>query len=88
MKRSGADRRRFSISPYGQIYMWDGRASRLRSQALGPLQIGRGKAMPSMNCSHRSKAIDEYLNCSEAAFPGEGISAKNVAKASPRFERP
>jgi cytochrome c peroxidase len=72
---------------YRQIFMWDGRMPTLEDQALGPIQ-----AEPEMNMSldelmARLKAIPEYPPLFAAAFPGEGISPKTVAKAIATYER-
>jgi cytochrome c peroxidase len=72
---------------YGQIYMWDGRAESLEEQALGPLQEALEMAMPLDDLLTQIQAIDEYHQLFEAAFPGEGITSKNVAKAIATFER-
>jgi cytochrome c peroxidase len=87
MKRLGRRSPTILNLAYGQIYMWDGRAESLEEQALGPLQEAVEMAMPLDELLTQIKAIDEYHQLFEAAFPGEGISSKNVAKAIATFER-
>jgi cytochrome c peroxidase len=72
---------------YGHIYMWDGRAESLEQQALGPLQEALEMAMPLDELLAQLNAIDEYHQLFETAFPGEGITSENVAKAIATFER-
>ena len=87
MKRLGRRSPTILNLAYGQIYMWDGRAESLEEQALGPLQEAVEMAMPLDELLTQIKAIDEYHQLFEAAFPGEGVSSKNVAKAIATFER-
>ena len=72
---------------FGQIFMWDGRADTLEEQALGPIQAEVEMAMPLDQLLKRLNSIGEYRPLFEAAFPGEGISTKAVAKAIATYER-
>jgi cytochrome c peroxidase len=72
---------------FGQIFMWDGRAETLEEQALGPIQADVEMALPLDQLISRLKAIDEYVTLFEAAFPGDGITTKNIAKAIATYER-
>jgi cytochrome c peroxidase len=72
---------------YGQIFMWDGRMASLEQQALGPItgDVEMGLTLPEL--VRRLKAIPEYKPLFEAAFPGQGINPKTVAKAIATYER-
>src|SRR5262245_7254972 len=72
---------------YGVIFMWDGRAGSLEEQALGPIQAEVEMAMPIELLLVRLKAIPEYVTLFDAAFPGEGITPQNIAKAIATYER-
>ena len=72
---------------FGVIFMWDGRADSLEEQALGPIQAEVEMAMPLDELLSRLKAIKEYPPLFEAAFPGEGITAKGIARAIATYER-
>lgn len=72
---------------YGQIFMWDGRMGSLEEQALGPIQADAEMALPLDKMLARLKAIPDYKPLFDAAFPGQEISAKNVARAIATFER-
>jgi cytochrome c peroxidase len=87
MKRLGRRSPTIVNLAYGHIYMWDGRAESLEEQALQPIQGAAEMAMPLDQLLTQLKAIDEYRELFEAAFPGEGTTAKNVAKAIATFER-
>jgi len=72
---------------YGEIFMWDGRAGSLEEQALGPIQAEVEMNLPIDQLMGRLEGIAEYGPLFQAAFPGEGMSAKTVAKAIATFER-
>jgi cytochrome c peroxidase len=72
---------------YGAIFMWDGRADSLEEQALGPIQADVEMALSLDELVRRLKAINEYVALFNAAFPGEGITTKNIAKAIATYER-
>jgi len=87
MKRLGRRSPTIINAAYGVIFMWDGRADSLEDQALGPIQAEVEMAMPIDQLLTRLKAIDEYVALFNAAFPGEGITPKNIAKAIATYER-
>jgi cytochrome c peroxidase len=72
---------------YGLIFMWDGRADTLEEQALGPIQADVEMALPLDQLLNRLKAINEYVALFDVAFPGEGITTQNIAKAIATYER-
>ena len=59
----------------------------LEEQALGPIQAGGEMALPLDKMLARLKEIPDYKPLFDAAFPGQEISAKNVARAIATFER-
>jgi cytochrome c peroxidase len=72
---------------YAELLFWDGRASSLEEQALGPIA-----APGEMNLSHEDliaklQGITGYKPMFDAAYPGEGITLQTVAKAIAAFER-
>jgi cytochrome c peroxidase len=87
MKRLGRRSPTIINAAYGAIFMWDGRAGSLEEQALGPIQADVEMAMPIDQLLIRLKAIPEYVTLFNAAFPGEGIAPKNIARAIATYER-
>jgi cytochrome c peroxidase len=72
---------------WGAIFMWDGRLATLEEQALGPIQAAGEMNMPLEQLMERLASIGEYKPLFAAAFPGEGMSAKTLAKAIATYER-
>jgi cytochrome c peroxidase len=72
---------------WGAIFMWDGRLATLEEQALGPIQAAGEMNMPLEQLMERLTSIGEYKPLFTAAFPGEGMSAKTLAKAIATYER-
>jgi cytochrome c peroxidase len=66
---------------------WDGRAASLEEQALFPLDnevefdLDREQALDLL------AGIAEYRDLFESAFPGEGVTEKNLARALATFQR-
>lgn len=87
MKRLGRRSPTIINAAFGQIFMWDGRAGSLEEQALGPIQADAEMALPLAELLKRLNAINEYKPLFEAAFPGEGIGEKTIAKAIATYER-
>lgn len=87
MKR--LDRRSPTVinAAYAQVFMWDGRADSLEAQALGPIEGDTEMALQLPELLRRLNGIAEYMPLFQAAFPGEGISAKTVARAIATYER-
>ena len=71
---------------YSPFQFWDGRASSLEEQALGPIQnpIEMGHTLEGMISGLTE--IEGYRESFEKVF-GDGITAENVAKAIAAFER-
>jgi cytochrome c peroxidase len=72
---------------WGAIFMWDGRLADLEEQALGPIQSPGEMNMPIDQLMERLTAIPEYKPLFAAAFPGEAMSPKTLAKAIATYER-
>lgn len=72
---------------WGSIFMWDGRASSLEGQALGPIQSTAEMNMPIEDLINRLTSISGYQPLFAAAFPEEGITAKTLANAIATYER-
>ncbi|HLI98475.1 MAG TPA: cytochrome c peroxidase [Bradyrhizobium sp.] len=72
---------------WGEIFMWDGRLANLEEQALGPIQSPGEMNMPIDQLMERLNTIPEYKPLFAAAFPGEAMSAKTLAKAIATYER-
>ncbi len=72
---------------YQRFQFWDGRARSLEKQALGPIEAG-GEMSQSLDLLiPELQAIPGYVTLFEAAYPGEGVSKKTIAKAISAFER-
>ena len=72
---------------WGAIFMWDGRLATLEEQALGPIEAAGEMNMPLDKLMDRLASINEYKPLFAAAFPGEGMNAKTLAKAIATYER-
>ena len=72
---------------WGEEYFWDGRASALEEQALGPIKSAGEMNMPLDKMVAKVSAIEGYKPLFEKAYPNEGINEKTVAKAIATFER-
>ena len=72
---------------WGAIFMWDGRLADLEEQALGPIQSPGEMNMPIDKLMDRLKSIPEYKPLFAAAFPGEEMGPKTLAKAIATYER-
>lgn len=72
---------------YGQIFMWDGRMASLEQQALGPITAGAEMSLPIEQLAARLQAVPGYPPLFAAAFPKDGITPQNVARAIATFER-
>lgn len=72
---------------WGAIFMWDGRATSLEAQALGPIQSPAEMNMPIAELVDRLDAIAAYEPLFKTAFPGQGISSETLAKAIASYER-
>ena len=66
---------------------WDGRATSLEDQALGPIQADMEMNMPIDKAMSLLKGIRGYGPLFESAYPGEGIKPETAAKAIATFER-
>lgn len=79
---------------YQPLQLWDGRARSLEKQALGPIEDATEMAQninksegQSQSLIDELKALKGYRDAFEAAYPGEGVSKKTIAKAISSFER-
>ncbi|MCF6338426.1 MAG: tryptophan tryptophylquinone biosynthesis enzyme MauG, partial [Gammaproteobacteria bacterium] len=73
---------------YQPLQLWDGRARSLEKQALGPIEDAGEMAQSihksvdkSGNLIDELKVLKGYRDAFEAAYPGEGITKKTIAKA-------
>ncbi|MBK7998313.1 MAG: tryptophan tryptophylquinone biosynthesis enzyme MauG [Verrucomicrobia bacterium] len=72
---------------WAETLFWDGRASSLEEQALGPIAAPGEMNMPLDQVLAKLKSVPGYLPLFEKAYPGEGISEQTIAKAIAAFER-
>ncbi len=70
-----------------ELLFWDGRAEGLEGQALGPIQSPAEMNLSLEELVAKIGKIDGYRVFFQMAYPGEGITAKTVAKAIATFER-
>lgn len=72
---------------WAELLMWDGRAESLEHQATGPITEPRemNQTMPRLLATLGE--LPGYRVRFDAAFPGEAISDKTIAKAIATFER-
>lgn len=74
-------------SGYSRLQMWDGRFKSLEDQALGPLHSPEEMNANVDDVLLRLQSIPQYKAMFEKAYPGEGVTAKTLAKAIAAFER-
>jgi cytochrome c peroxidase len=74
-------------SAWADLLMWDGRKSSLEDQALGPISTDVEMNQPVDKLVGKLDAIDGYRASFAAAFPGDGITLGNIAKAIATYER-
>jgi cytochrome c peroxidase len=72
---------------WADLLMWDGRKVSLEDQALGPIGTDVEMNQKVDDLVGKLAKIDGYRTLFNAAFPGEGITLANVAKAIATFER-
>jgi len=72
---------------FGQVFMWDGRASSLEQQALGPIAAEVEMNLPIAQLIAKLGRIAEYPPLFQAAFPKEGLVPASVARAIATYER-
>jgi cytochrome c peroxidase len=66
---------------------WDGRSETLEDQCLGPIRSTAEMNQPLDELVKELRAIEEYGDLFERAYPGEGISEKTIARAIATYER-
>jgi cytochrome c peroxidase len=86
-KRLGRKTPTILNTAYNPLQMWDGRKTTLEDQALGPIESPGEMNLPLDKMVARLKTVAGYGPLFEAAYPGEGITDKTVAKAIASFER-
>jgi cytochrome c peroxidase len=72
---------------WGAAYMWDGRATTLEQQAMGPIQSVVEMNMPIDKLLKRLNSIPEYVALFSAAFPGEDLTEHTLEEALATYER-
>lgn len=72
---------------YIPLQMWDGRFRSLEKQALKPMEAIEEMNQNPDEVVKELQAIAGYRDAFEAAYKGEGISIKTIAKAIASFER-
>jgi len=87
MKQLGRRSPTIVNAAFGQIFMWDGRASSLEEQALGPIRADVEMNLPIDQLIEKLKSISGYIPPFRAAFPKEGLAPESIAKAIATYER-
>lgn len=72
---------------WAETLFWDGRASSLEEQALGPIAAPGEMNMPLDQVLAKLKSVPGYHPLFEKAYPGEGITEQAIAKAIAAYER-
>lgn len=72
---------------WSEIFMWDGRFETLEEQALGPIGAAVEMNQPLKELVPELQRIPGYVTLFNIAFPGEGITLENIAKAIATYER-
>jgi cytochrome c peroxidase len=71
---------------YNTLQFWDGRASSLEEQALGPIQNPNEMHETLENVVKKVSAIPAYVNAFKEVF-GTAVTSEGIAKAIAAFER-
>jgi len=72
---------------YQKFQFWDGRATTLEAQALGPIVDAGEMNQPLGELVTELEGIPGYVEMFNAAYPGDGISGSSIGKAIAAFER-
>ena len=72
---------------WAEALFWDGRATTLEEQALGPIAAAGEMNLPLDKLVAKLGAVEGYRPLFEAAYPGEGITTATIAKAIATYER-
>jgi cytochrome c peroxidase len=72
---------------WNRIFNWDGRASSLEEQVLGPIQSGGEMDMPLDLMLRRLKIVPWYREMFKKVYGENGLAEENVASAIAAFER-
>jgi cytochrome c peroxidase len=72
---------------WASALFWDGRSESLEDQCLGPIRSTAEMNQPLDELVAELRAIPQYGEVFEKAYPGEGISEKTIAKAIATYER-
>ncbi|HKP98352.1 MAG TPA: cytochrome c peroxidase [Fibrobacteria bacterium] len=85
----GLDRNTPSIYnlAWNSVFFWDGRASSLEEQALGPIQSPGEMNMPIDSLLARLKKVAYYKAAFERIYGRNGTTGENLGKAVAAFER-
>jgi len=74
-------------SGYSKKLFWDGRASSLEEQALGPIQASKEMNQNLEELVVELVAVPEYVDRFKKVFGPSGITAENIAKSLAVFEK-
>ena len=66
---------------------WDGRAEGLEAQALEPIISALEMNQSLDDTIGKLRQVEGYRRLFQLAYPGEGITARTIAKAIATFER-
>ena len=72
---------------WGDSFFWDGRASSLEAQALGPISAPHEMNQDPTLLVVKLRRMEGYRTLFEIAYPGEGLTTATIAKAIATFER-
>ena len=72
---------------WASALFWDGRAETLEEQALGPIAATGEMNLPLDSLRARIASIRGYQALFDAAYRGEGVTPKTIARAIASFER-
>lgn len=85
-KKGGRNSPTVINSAYSELQFWDGRATHLEGQALGPIQNPIEMNMTLEEVVQRLNGIDGYRKQFQTVF-GTDVTSPNIAKAIAAFER-
>ena len=72
---------------WNSVFFWDGRATSLEEQALGPIAAPGEMNMPLDQLIPKLRNVPFYVRAFATVYPDSGLTIENVARAIAAFER-
>ncbi len=86
-KRVGRNAPHLYNLAWSSVFFWDGRASTLEQQALGPIEAPGEMNMPLAELLPRLEAVPYYMKAFKTVYGVSSIQPQEIARAIAAFER-